>query len=482
MIAAYAPLVAPPSAQPPTPNLAPRDVEHLADDLVAYHARFAPLFQRAEQRCAALLYLQGQLRDLERKTIEPLAHAVVGGDVQALQQFIGQSPWDADAVLHAHQGYVGETLGDADEGAFIIDGCDVPKQGTESVGVARPWCGPLGKRANCQASVVICYASPRGYTPVDRRLSLPETWFTPAYAGRRRRCGVPPDVTFRTRPELAGEMVAGLRARGQLPARWAICDEGFGRDTALLDRLAAADLWYMAEVPHTTRVWTERPAVGVPAGTGQGRPRTRARVDAAAPAPVAVGALTAALPPTAWRRHVLTEGAKGLLVAEVACVRAVAVRDRLPGPDVWVVLRRGLGPDAELKAFLSNAPADLSGDTLARRTAARWPVERGIEEGKGEVGLDHYEVRGWVGWHHHVTLSFLAHHFLVQARLRLGEKKPGPDRAPSARLAPGRVAPAHAHPAAGPGLTALHPASEPRRVPLPSQTRLAPPPRHLLTT
>jgi len=172
MIAAYAPLVAPPSAQPPTPNLAPRDVERLADDLVAYHARFAPLFQRTEQRRAALLYLQGQLLDLERKTIEPLAHAVVGGDVQALQQFIGQSPWDAEAVLHAHQAYVGETLGDAEEGAFIIDGCDFPKQGTESVGVARQWCGPLGKRANCQSGVVICYASPRGYTLVDRRLYL----------------------------------------------------------------------------------------------------------------------------------------------------------------------------------------------------------------------------------------------------------------------------------------------------------------------
>ena len=143
MIAAYAPLVAPPSAQPPTPNLAPRDVERLADDLVAYHARFAPLFQRSAQRRAALLYLQGQLLDVERKTIEPLAHAVVGGDVQALQQVIGQSPWDADAVLHAHQAYVGETLGDTAEGAFIIDidGCDVPTQGTESVGVARPWRG-----------------------------------------------------------------------------------------------------------------------------------------------------------------------------------------------------------------------------------------------------------------------------------------------------------------------------------------------------
>ena len=482
MIAAYAPLIAPPSAQPPTPNLAPRDVERLAADLVAYHARFAPLFQRTEQRRASLLYLQGQLLDLERKTIEPLARAVVGGDVQALQQFIGQSPWDAEAVLHAHQAYVGETLGDAAEGAFLIDGCDFPKQGTASVGVARQWCGPLGKRANCQSGVVICYASPRGYTLVDHQLYLPEPWFTPAYAGRRARCGVPPDVTFRTHPELAGEMVAGLRARGQLPARWAHCDEGFGRDTALLDRLAAADLWYLAEVPHTTRVWLERPAVSVPAGTGQGRPRTRARVDAAAPAPVEVRALAAALPPTAWRRHLLTEGAKGPLVAEVACGRAVAVRARLPGPDVWVVLRRGLGPDAELKAFLSNAPADLPEETLARRTAARWPVERGIEEGKGEVGLDHYEVRGWVGWHHHITLSFLAHHFLVQARLRLGEKKPGRDRAPGARPAPGRAPPAHADPAAGARAAARHPASEPQRLPLPSQTRPPSPPRFILTT
>ncbi len=168
--------------------------------------------------------------------------------------------------------------------------------------------------------------------------------------------------------------------------------------------------------------------------------------------------------------------------AWLACVRAVAVRDALPGPDVWVVLRRGLGPDAALKVFLSNAPADLSEETLARRTAARWPVERGIEECKGEVGLDHDEVRGWVGWHHHVTLSFLAHHVLVQARLRLGGGKPGPDRAPGACPAPGRAAPAHADPAAGTGLAARHPAPEPWRVPLPSQAYPPPAPRHILTT
>ncbi len=371
-----------------------------------------------------MLYLQGQLRDLERKTIEPLAHAVVGGDVQARQQFIGQSPWDAEAVLHAHQAYVGETLGDADEGAFIIDGCDFPKQGSESVGVARPWCGPLGKRANGQAGVVVCDASPRGDTLVDRRLYLPAPWFTPAYAARRRRCGVPAEVTFRTRPELAGALVAGLRARGQVPARWAICDEGFGRDTALLDRLAAADLWYLAEVPHTTRVWRERPDVRVPTGTGQGRPRTRARVDGAAPAPIEVAALAAALaadglaPPPPERGGHGAAGGRGRLRARGRRARPAARPRRVGGSAPWP------RPRHRAQSLPLQRPAALpqGEETLARRTAARWPVERGIEESKGAVGLDHDEVRGWVGWHHHLTLTFLAHHVLVQARLRLGGK------------------------------------------------------------
>ena len=153
---AYTPVTSPPSTQPPTSNLAPRDVEGLADALVAYHTRFAPFFPRPEQRHWALLYLRGQLLDLERKAIEPLAHAVEGGNVQALQQFISQAPWDATALLAAHQACVGETLGDLASGVLIIDGCDFPKQGTESVGVARPWCGALGKRANCQASVLAC--------------------------------------------------------------------------------------------------------------------------------------------------------------------------------------------------------------------------------------------------------------------------------------------------------------------------------------
>jgi SRSO17 transposase len=455
------PALPPPSGRPPEINLAPRDVEALADELVAYQALFAPLFQRAEQRHWALLYLQGQMLDLERKSIEPMALALEGGDVQAMQQFISQGAWDAEAVLQRHQELVAQTLGDADTGVLIVDGCDFAKQGTHSVGVARQWCGALGKVANCQASVVAGYASARGYTLVDRRLYLPERWFTAEYATRRQRCGVPPAQPFRTKPQLAGDMIAALRARGVLPFRWVTCDEGFGRDPVFLDQIAAADLVYLAEVPHTTRVWPQA-------------------VPAADAAPVEVGTLAALLPATAWTRQQIKEGAKGPLEAEFAFVRAVAVRDGRPGPEVWVVLRRSLDETPELKAYLSNAPADTPQATLVWLCGMRWPAESAIKEGKGEVGLDHYEVRGWVGWHHHVTMTFLAHHFLVRARLRVGEKSSGADGAAGAGVAPGRPAAAPPRRRDGPGAGGLRATPELCRLPLPSQA-YATPTQYILT-
>jgi len=461
-------LVPPPSGRPPEINLAPRDGATLAAELAAYHALFAPLFARAEQRRGAWHYLQGQLLDLERKTSEPLALALPDGDVQAVQQFISQSTWDAEAVLLRHQEIVTATLGDAETGVLIVDGCAFPQQGPESVGVARQWCGARGKVANCQASVVACYASRHGYTLVDRRLYLPEKWFTPAYAARRARGGVPPEVTFRTKPQVAGEIVATLRARAVLPFRYVTGDEGFGPNTVLLDQRDTADLIYLAEVPHTTRVWREREdAVTATAGAG--------------PTVVEVGALAAALPAAAWTRPLIKEGAKGPLEADIARVRARATRDGQPGPDVWVVLRRSLDATPAIKASLSNASADTPLATLVWRCGMRWPVETGLMEAKGEVGLDHDEVRGWVGWHHHSTLSFLAHHFLVRARLHLGEKKPGPVRAAGAPAAPSRAAaPAPRHPHGAAPLV-RHPAAELCRLSVPPHAYAAPP-RYVLTT
>jgi SRSO17 transposase len=422
-------------------GLTPEEVAGLHDELLTYHQAFAPLFRRAEQRHWALKYLEGQLLPLERKSIEPMADALAGGNVQAMQQFISVGAWDDEAVLRRHQQLVAETLGDPETGVLIVDGCDFPKQGEHSVGVARQWCGALGKVANCQASVLAGYASARGYTLVDRRLYLPEEWFTAAYRERWTRCGVPPETVFQTRTGLAWAMIAGLHERGHLPFRWVTGDEHFGNTPVLLDQIADAGLWYFMEVPHNVRVWRERPATTVPPATGKkGHPFTRLRLAPGAPDPVRVDALASGLPADAWRPALIHEGSKGPLVAEVACLRGVAVRDGLPGPDVWVVLRRGLGEAPELKTYLCNAPAETPEATLVWLLGMRWPVEQAIKESKDELGLDHYEVRGWVGWRHHLTMTLLAHHFLMRLRCRLGGDRPSADGAPGARAAGGDAA------------------------------------------
>ncbi len=416
------PLAPPPSARRPVDTLRPRDVAGFADQLSTYHAAFAPLFRRAEQRHWAKHYLAGQLLEVQRKSIEPMALAMEGGNVQALQQFIGVGAWEDDAILARHQALVAETLGDAATGVLIVDGCDFPKQGRHSVGVARQWCGALGKVANCQASVLACYASAKGYTLVDRRLYLPECWFDDDFQARRASCGIPADTAFRTRPMLAVAMITALHERGALPFSWVLGDESFGVNTPFLDQIAALGLRYFAEVPHDTRVWRQRPGTAVPPPKKHGRPTHRLRVDPDAPSPPRVDALAAQLPLRAWRRRTILEGARGPLVAEFAVLRAVAVRERLPGPDVWVVLRRQVREEPELKAYLTNAPAATDPATLIWLSGRRWPIESAILECKSELGFDQYEVRGWTGWHHHTTMTLLAHHFLVRLGCQLGHR------------------------------------------------------------
>jgi SRSO17 transposase len=439
IIPSAAVLPPPPSGQPPVINLAPRDVEALADQLLAYHALFAPLFVRQEQRHWALTYLHGQLLDLDRKSIEPMALAHPDGNVQALQQFISLGKWDDGAVLKTHQQLVADTLGDPETGVLILDGCDFPKQGTHSVGVARQWCGALGKVANCQASVVACYASQHGYTLVDRRLYMPKQWFSPAYQDRRERCGVPDDLPFQTQPELAWNIIEHLHKQQVLPFEWVIGDEHFGNNPLLLDRIAAAQLTYYMEVPHDTLVWRERPETAVPPPSGKkGRRPQRARLLADAPTPSRVDAL-ARDPRLHWQAYQIQEGAKGPLVALFAFLRVVLVRDGLPGAEVWLVLRRSLGERPQLKTYLSNAPTTTPYTTLVRKSGMRWPVEVAILESKSEVGMDQYEVRGWKGWHHHMTMTLLAHHFLVRQRWVLGKKSSGLDSAASTAAVAGRV-------------------------------------------
>jgi hypothetical protein len=170
---------------------------------------------------------------------------------------------------------------------------------------------------------------------------------------------------------------------------------------------------------HDTRLWLRRPTTAVPVWSGRGRRPRKVRLAPGEPTPQRVDQLAAALPPDAWHPYLIKEGSKGPLVAEFAFQRGVAVRAGLPGPEVWIVFRRTVGEQPELKVYLSNAPAHTPVAALVRVAGMRWPIETAFEESKGGLGLDHYEVRSWLGWHHHMTLCLLAHHFLVRARLRL---------------------------------------------------------------
>lgn len=191
--------------------------------------------------------------------------------------------------------------------------------------------------------------------------------------------------------------------------------------------------WYFAEVPSDTRVWLSTPPVEPPGPSLLGRPRVRLRVKLDAPRSQEVRALAAQLSNSKWQRLTIQEGSQGPVVAEFAFLRVTTVCNRMPGPRLWLVVRRSLDAPSELKYYLCNAPATYTPQRLAKRSGQRWPIETVLEEAKGEVGMDHYETRTWRGWHHHMAQTFLAHHFLVQVRLQL-KKIAGFDHGASATV------------------------------------------------
>ena len=279
------------------------DIASVRGRLRSYQARYAPFFGRRELRGHARAYLRGLLSDEPRKSVERMVLRLRGADANAVrtqQLFLRKARWDDGPILAAHRELVAATLG-GDEGVLAIDGTDIPKDGTESVGVARQYCGQLGKRANCQAAVYAAYLGRGGAALVDRRLYLNREWVAGAgHAERRRRTGVPEGTPFRTKPQLALDMLANLVAEGTLPVRRVTCDEGFGGSHDFLDGVADLGLGYLAEVPRNTHVWTTRPQRSGPPS----------RPVFSAP-PQEAGAVADRLPRAAWRPFILREGAKG---------------------------------------------------------------------------------------------------------------------------------------------------------------------------
>jgi len=409
----------------PKMALAIQEIEHLVEELRAYHAMYSPLFPRREQREAAHSYLPGVLASLPRQSIEPMVLAVDGAApkaVRAMQSFLSAGQWNEERLLHQHGKEVDTALGAA-EGVLMVEGSDFPQPGSHSVGVQRQYCGALGQRATCQAGVLVGDVSAQGDTVLDRRLYVPTEWLSDtAYAERRRQCGLPAEPTCKTKPALAQEMLAAVVKSQAVRWRWVVADEAFGGHPGFLEGVAGLGRWYFTEVPHTTRGWEERPATHIPPWGGRGRRPQRERLVEGAPEARTVREMAGALPAEAWTRQTIKEGSQGPRVADFAARRVLAVRDTLPGPAVWVGLRRHI-ETGELQTYRCNAPVDTALAKLVQMSGMRWPIATCCEDSKQLLGMGDYAVRSWSGWHQQMTLVILAHFFVVRMSLRL-KKKP----------------------------------------------------------
>jgi SRSO17 transposase len=408
----------------PLPNvtLTPRDVEALPQDLAAYANTFLPAFARKDQAVWAHRYLEGLLSEHPRKSIEPIALAH-GFPIRAMQAFIADSPWQIQPLLEQHQRLVAQTIADADA-VLLIDESGMPKQGQHSAAVARQYCGALGKICSCQVGVFLGYASCKGYTLLSGQLFVPEHWFTDQMVDLRDEVGVPASLTFQTKPEIAVALLRACVSLGVLPARWVAADALYGNAPAFRDAVEELGLWYFTEVSCDQLIWRRTPALIVPPWSGKGRKPSKQQLKTPANGSYRVDELLWRLPKSAWTRALIKEGSKGPIVCEFAFVRITEARDGLPSRRQWLIIRRNLDDPSVVRYYLSNAPETIATTRLARMSGVRWPIELSFEVSKDELGMDQYETRGWLGWHHHMVLVMLAHHFLVWVRRRWGEQAP----------------------------------------------------------
>ena len=412
-----------PTCPPPECNLTVTDVEALLPALDDYVEQFAPAFARSDQHAWARRYVHGLLLPLPRKSCEPIALAL-DVSVRRLQSFISESSWSATSVLTIQEHLIARSLGDPDDGVFLIDESALPKQGLHSAGVAHQYCGALGKVCSCQVGVFVGYASAKGYTLLDSQLFIPQDWFADDFASLRHEVGLPSDLTFLTKPQIAAQLLQAIATRDILQGRWVATDALYGNSPAFRDAVDALGKWYFSEVSCDQLIWRRVPAVIVPPWSGRGRKPSKKRLKTPTNTPYRVDDLLWRLPKSAWTRATIKEGSKGPIICDLAFVRVTEARDGLPGPRLWLIIRRNVDDPTVVKFYLSNAPETIETTRLARMCGMRWPIELTFEVGKDELGMDQYETRGWLGWHHHMALVMLVHHFLVWARQMLLEKAP----------------------------------------------------------
>ena len=368
---------------------------------------------RSERRHWGGVYVRSLLLNGERKSIEPLAQRLPEGNVQAMQQFIGQSPWDWNPVWERLARRMTSEL--AADSAWVVDDTGFPKQGTHSVGVERQYSGTLGKTGNCQIAVSVHHVGEQGNAPLGWRLYLPESWTKDAE--RRKEAGIPEELVFRKKWELALDIIDQIRDWG-LPDQVVLADAGYGDGTEFREELEKRGLAYAVGVTPQVGVWLKPPKINVPEAEHRGRPPTAVRYGPQHP----MMAQEAARQAKGWKKIRWREGSKGWLESRFWAARVQPSHryqdGRPPGKLVWLLVEWPESEQAPTKYCLCDLPAHYTPRRLVRLVKCRWKIEQDYHQLKEELGLDHYEGRNWRGWHHHVTMVMLAHAFLTLETLR----------------------------------------------------------------
>ena len=368
-------------------------------------------------------YCTGLLMPCERKSVEPMAAITAphrtAAQHQSLLHFVGEGRWSDERVFaKVREMVVPQLERHGAIEAWIIDDTGFPKQGQHSVGVARQYCGQLGKQDNCQVAVSLSLANHHASLPVAYQLYLPQDWAEDRE--RRRKVGVPEDVKFKTKPEIALEQLRWAHQAG-LPRGVALLDAGYGNNTALRDGITALDLPYAAGICSTTTVWAPgtAPLPAKKKRSGRGRPAKRLRRDRKH-RPLSVKALALRLPKSAWQTIAWREGSAAPLSSRFARLRVrPAHRDQKLNerrPEEWLLIEWPEGEKEPTKYWLSTLPEDIEFAALVDIAKLRWRIERDYQELKQEVGLGHFEGRGWRGFHHHATMCIATYGFLVSER------------------------------------------------------------------